>query len=283
MRWKQSAAVLLTAGALSGCTTVDDEFGFSGRYGPAPVLVAETVRASVVNQDLVIRAVSAGPDVIARFPAIEDDRLLPVLPAYGAREAWFHVITRGFNTIDDACEKYVTDLWILERRKTRNSTIIHGAGLLGAARQTPSTVGAMVALTHAFGLAGVLNNAFADSYLYSQSASSVRQLVKTTRDAYRNDLAKNFLVDRSLGLPPEVAYPMASVPAAYHHMREYLSLCLPPSIQNQIEVLVAKAKSGPVGSSEERRVADEKAAGAARTAPVTRRATPRTGPQLTVF
>jgi capsid protein len=42
---------------------------------------------------------------------------------------------------------------------------------------------------------------------------------------------------------------MGSAGAAYHHMREYLALCLPPTIQAQIEDLVANAKAAPENSS----------------------------------
>jgi hypothetical protein len=37
--------------------------------------------------------------------------------------------------------------------------------------------------------------------------------------------------------------------AAYHNMREYLALCLPPTIQAQIEDLVANAKASPENSA----------------------------------
>jgi hypothetical protein len=185
------------------------------------------------------------------------------------------VILMGFNTIDDACTTYIDDLWILERRKTRNSTILHAAGAAGAAlitaaQTTPSTAAALVILAQSFGFAGILNNAIADSYLYSQNAANVRQLVRTTTEAYRNDLAKNFKPAAASADMVEVVYPMASVPAAYFHMREYLSLCLPPAIQGQVDALVAGANAVPVGP---------KPAGAA---PLVASSTPapRTSPQL---
>ena len=274
MRWTQSTALLLTAGALCGCT--DDRF-FADRYGPSPTLVAETVQASVARQAAVVAAVAGALDPrTGQF-------VLAALPDSGDRLGWYKVIMMGFNTIDDACTTYIDDLWILERRKTRNSTILHAAGaaaaaLVTAAQTSPSTAAALVILAQSFGFAGILNNAIADSYLYSQSAANVRQLVKATTEAYRNDLAKNFTPTQGNGLPAEVAYPMASVPAEYFHMREYLSLCLPPAIQGQVDKLVAGAVAAPAG---------QKPAGGGGVTSLTgvtlTRAAPRTSPQLRTF
>jgi hypothetical protein len=287
MRLWRSTALALTAGALCGCTTLDDEL--SGRYGPAPVL-ADAVRNSVVDQGAAIRLVLGGGTLV-RDPAT--GAAVPpsiVLPTYGAREQWYNVIWAGFNIIDDACMKYIDGLWKIERQKTRNSTILHaasaaGAALIGAARPTPDTAAALVILSQAFGLAGIVNNAIADSYLYSQSAANVYQLVRVTTEAYRDDLAKNFKPTTTAnGAPDEVVYPMGSVPAAYFHMREYLSLCLPPAIQGQVDKLVTGAKSAPAGSAEVKKAQDQKAAGAGTPAAfILQRSAPRTTARPTVF
>jgi hypothetical protein len=250
MRWKQSTALLLTAGALCGCSSLDDNI-FAMRYGPSPVL-AETVRTSAIDQAAVIQMVLAGPTALQSGGPLPPPR---VLPAYKDREGWFNVIWAGFNSIDQSCDLYITDLWKLERIKSRNSTILHAAGAAGAAllsaQVTPQTAAALLIMSQAFGFAGVLNNAIADSYLYSQSAGNIRALVRVTTQAYRDDLVKNFTPENK-SVPPEVAYPMGSVPAAYFHMREYLSLCLPPAIQGQVDKLVAGAQAAPAGSAEEK-------------------------------
>jgi hypothetical protein len=226
MRWKQATGLIVTAGVLCGCTTLDESL--SGRYGPSPVLVAEAVQISVARQAAVVRAV--GGTLLAE----------PV-----TRRDWYSLILSGFNTIDDACMTYIDDLWILERRKTRTSTILAvtgaaGAALIGAAAPTPSTAAALVILAQAFGLATAINNAVADSYLYSQNAATIKKLIRKTTAGYRQDFA-----DKTLATSDEVVYPVASPGAAYHHMREYLALCLPPTIQAQIEVLVGGAIAVP--------------------------------------
>jgi hypothetical protein len=233
--------------------------------------------------------VLAGPDALVRASATGEPLPLITLPSYKNREEWYRVIWQGFNQIDTACMLYINGLWKLERQKTRNSTIIHalgatGGALLGAARPTPSTTAGLVLMSQVFGLAGVLNNAIADSYLYSQSAANVYNLVKVTTDAYRDDLAKNYYPDRTdKNLPPEIAYPMGSVPAAYFHMREYLSLCLPPAIQGQVDKLVAGAQAAPAGSPEERKAKERKLAGGSAPAASVVRFAPRTSPRPSVF
>ncbi len=243
MRWKPAAGLILAAGMLAGCTTLENEI-WGNRYGPSPVLVAQTVQLGVERQAAVVAAIVAGARGIAVDP-VTGVPLGPVLPAPGgSREAWYQIILTGFNVIDDACMAYIDDLWILERRKTRNSTIIHAAGAATAAilsaKVTPSTAAALLVISQAFGLAGILNNAVADTYLYTQNAATVKKLVRKTTLAYRTDLAAN------IGAT-EVAYPIASPGAAYHHMRDYLTLCLPPSIQEQIDDLVTTAKAVPEG------------------------------------
>ena len=238
MQWKQATALVLGTWALCGCTTVENEM-WGLRYGPQPVLVNEVVQTSMQRQLPAVAAVSSDIDTVT------GQRIALAWPARQDRREWYTLILRGFNTIDDACMSYVDSLWIMERQKTRNSTILYAAGaagaaLIAAAQTTPSTAAALVVLSQAFGFAGVLNNAVFDTYLYSQNASTIKRIIQKTTLEYRSDLAENIGGD-------EVTYPIASVGAAYHHMREYLALCLPPTIQAQIDERLNGAKAIPEG------------------------------------
>jgi hypothetical protein len=152
----------------------------------------------------------------------------------------------GFNVVDDACVSYIDDLWILERRKTRNGALLAATGAAAAgivaANSHPSVI-TLAILAQAFGLASAYNTAISDSYLYTQNAATIKKLIRKTTEAYRTDIAKKVTTET------EVTYPLGSPGAAYHHMREYLALCLPPTIQAQIEDLVANAKAAPENSS----------------------------------
>jgi hypothetical protein len=223
-------SLIAVAGLMAGCTHAQD--ALVGRYGPYPVPSAAGVVEAASRQIAVVQAISQASG-------------FDPFPLRGDRASWYNVILTGFNVVDDACTTYIDDLWILERRKSRNSTIIAAtaaavAGIISAGKN-PSAE-ALAVLAQAFGLASALNTAIADSYLYTQSASTVQKLVRKTTDAYRDDLASHINFS-------EMDFPIASPAAAYYHMREYLALCLPPSIQAQIEDLVAKAKAAPEGSA----------------------------------
>src|SRR4051812_11081866 len=164
MRWKQSTALVLAAGALCGCTTLENSI-WGMRYGPSPLLVAETVQNDVERQTRVVAAIVAGARGISVDPAtgIPLEQVLPPPGAQHPREAWYQVILTGFNTIDDACMSYIDALWIMDRQKNRNSNILHAGGAVGAAllsaQVTPQTAAALLVLSQAFGFAGILNNA----------------------------------------------------------------------------------------------------------------------------
>jgi hypothetical protein len=198
-------------------------------------------------------------------------------------EEWYRVILAGFNVVDDACISYIDDLWILERKRTRNGALIAAVGSatsgIVAANANPSAI-TLAILAQAFGLASALNTAISDSYLYSQNAATIKKLVRGTTEAYRVDLAANFKSS-------EIKYPIASVPAAYHHMREYLALCLPPTIQAQIEDLVTNAKSGPVGSDSNKNPSPSRSTSSTLAAPPPAssgsRTINRTSPAIRVF
>jgi hypothetical protein len=227
------SVVSLLCGALaSGCADVPDQL--LGRYGPNPVPTATAVETAATRQRDVVIAMARGAGYTN------------AAPAFGARQEWYTVIMTGFNVVDDACVSYIDDLWILERRKTRNGALIAATGAatagIVAASAHPSAA-TLEILAQAFGLTAAFNTAISDSYLYTQNAATIKKLLRKTTEAYRTDLAKK--VDTET----EVSYPIGSPGAAYHHMREYLALCLPPTIQAQIEDLVANAKAVPENSN----------------------------------
>jgi hypothetical protein len=218
---------------LTGCADIQDQL--TGRYGPNPVPTGALVSAAAQRQYDVVVAMASG----AGFP--------PGQPTVGRRQDWYTVIMTGFNVVDDACMTYIDDLWILERRKARNGSLIAatGAAVSGivASGSHPSAI-TLAVLAQAFGLASAYNTAISDSYLYTQNAATIKKLLRKTTEAYRTDLAKKLPAPET-----EITYPIGSPGAAYHHMREYLALCLPPTIQAQIEDLVANAKASPENSS----------------------------------
>jgi hypothetical protein len=250
--FRSVVAVFAIAGIASGCADIQEQL--MGKYGPPPVPTGPAVEAAAQRQAEVVLAMARRAGY-AQTP-----------PPFGDRLGWYTVTMTGFNVVDDACTSYIDDLWILERRKARTGTLIAATGAAAAgiiaANANPSAI-TLAILAQAFGLASAFNTAISDSYLYTQNAATIKKLVRKTTEAYRTDLAKK--------LPPpetEVTYPIGSPGAAYHHMREYLALCLPPTIQAQIEDLVANAKAAPENSATDAALTTAKAAAAATARPV---------------
>jgi hypothetical protein len=217
----------------ASCADVQNQL--TGRYGPAPVPNSIMVETAVRRQNEVVLAMAHGAGYEGAIPAL------------GLRERWYDVILAGFNVVDDACMTYIDDLWILERRKNRNEVLLAASGAataaILAASSHPSSA-TLVVLAQAFGLASAFNAGISDSYLYTQNAATIKKLVRKTTTAYRDDLAAKLT-------QKEDVYPVGSPGAAYHHMREYLALCLPPTIQAQIEDLVTSGKATPANSQQD--------------------------------
>jgi hypothetical protein len=223
MKFVRGALFVLAAIQLQGCGDIKRQF--ADRYGPAPVLDDTTVSDAAMREASVVRTFMEASGYAGQKSLTPDD--------------WYAVMLTGFNTIDDACQTYINDLWKLDREKGRIKDILTATGAatgaIVAANAHPSTATLSV-LTQAFGLAGALTGAVADSYLYAQDPATIGMLVKKLQVAYRDDLAKNLNTK---------GYPISSYAAVYFHTREYLSLCLPPTIQAQIAGVLAKSQARP--------------------------------------
>jgi hypothetical protein len=249
MKYRSSGRALASVFALlglTGCVTDSLE-----QFGPRPVMSAAAIEQASQSQVAVVDA------MIYASVGRRADVFVPV-----GRAEWHRVVLAGFNIIDDACESYIHDLWVTDRRKSRALGIITSTGAatsaIIAANANPSAI-TLAILTQAFGLAHNLVNDVSESYLFTKNPATIQTIVRKLRFGYRQDLADN------LG---NESYPLASYPAAYHHMREYLSLCLPPTIEAEIEGILNVSKAVPAGSAEEQRLtAERQRAGAAFVAP----------------
>jgi hypothetical protein len=224
-RW---VAAIVALGLLPGCSALKAQW--ADRYGPDPVLHQVATAETAIRENDVVTA-------LLRANGYARDNVANDLPTSNA--AWYGVIMTGFNVVDDACQTYINDLWKIDREKNRVKDVISASGAATAAivgaNANPSAK-TLTTLAQAFGLASALTGAIGDSYLFAQDPASLGQIVKKLQVAYRNELAKN--------IGPQ-SYPINSYAAVYYHTREYLSLCLPPTIQAQVQDLVAKAKASP--------------------------------------
>jgi hypothetical protein len=210
------------ASLLAACSSIKAQF--ADRYGPEPVLSAQPTEDVAKRQHDVVAVILTANGYGGALPQTTD--------------GWYGTILTGFNIVDDACQTYINDLWKIDREKNRVRDVISASGAATAAivgaNANPSAQ-TLTTLAQAFGLASTLTGTIGDSYLFAQNPAVVGQIVKKLQVAYRTDLAKNKTTP---------GYPISSPSAIYYHTREYLSLCLPPTIQAQVEDLIAKAKAG---------------------------------------
>lgn len=240
----------LTLTILSACSDLSDQWRgeWLGRYGPDPLLNAKDVGPSVNRQkEALLLYVEA-----ARSPVI--DPTTKTIAASDQKPYWYEVVLTAFNDVDDRCTRYFEYLWIMDRQRGRvkDSLVATGAAtaVITAATGHPSAQ-ALAVIASAFGLAGALTDTVALSYLYSQPPSTLLTLWRKTRDAYRTTFAEEYAA-------PKSRIPMGTPAAAYYHIREYLSLCLPPTLQSQIDEYLSKAKGTTEGSSQSKEIAKAK-------------------------
>jgi hypothetical protein len=145
---------------------------------------------------------------------------------------WYYATIQGFNFVDTECAKYLDELYALDHGRDRAKSAIDSTGLLVnaiLAAEPVSTV-TMAIVTQAFGLASKYSDTFANSYLFSGHSSTVHNVVEKMQVAYRTQVMSD---------PAAIT----SEPEAYLSIRNYLELCLPPTIEAKIEEKLAGVKA----------------------------------------
>jgi hypothetical protein len=149
------------------------------------------------------------------------------LPA-NASEDWQLVVRAGLNAIDEQCEKYIDAIFWADRdlRTAGNQINLTGAttatllGVFGA----PAAAIAATAAAFGFSTQGITN--FSSGLLYEVEPSGIRKVVERSQAVYRQGVEERMTVYNSR-------------PAAVAAIQGYLSLCLPASIETQINEAVA--------------------------------------------
>jgi len=225
------AALLLAAG-LSGCTTY--RHGVQVQDGPGLEFKAAELAGFRANQDQVVEQLIA---MAGLTPQTVDT-------------GWDRVIDAGMDFADSKCEAYMHALFRLNRdKKTVTAQIgllgTATAGLMAAAESAAKEVAATAVL---FGLAGATVDNLSSNLLYDLDPSSVRTLVKTLQSRYRSNLAPGY----------------NSRPAALRVIRAYAMLCVPASLEAEINLAVKGstpfAKPGDPASGQPPEVSNAEAA-----------------------
>ena len=192
----------------SACTPHAIE-GWDYRNGPDPGLpYTERVEPHLKNQNKIMKAFLDS--------AVNGD-------GYGGgKSTWYYAALEGFNFVDAECDQYLDELYALDHARDRFKSAVDSTGLLVNAIMAtdPSSKVAMAIVTQAFGLTSKYVDTFANSYLYSGNSSTVKHVVDTMQDEYRRKVAPSAITSSA---------------EAYHSIRGYLELCLPPTIEAKID------------------------------------------------
>jgi hypothetical protein len=187
------------------------------RYGPAPVLDPVAVDVAVQNQ---INIVSAfGHDAGITIVRSSD---------------WYYVAEAGFNYIDDECASYFDHIFFLnrDRQALEGGLAAASAATIAIMQAAGATGKSMAVVAQAFGFGVIATELAANSYLYQLPPSATQNFVHQMQLAYREGAAAKHLL-------------INSPTAAYHQIQQYLSLCLPPTIEARIAEHIASAKAVP--------------------------------------
>lgn len=202
---------------LSGC-----QGGDGAAFGPSPVLSGAEVRTSADNRALILASLTRD----AAGPA-------------GGSVSWYEVTRAGFNFVDDQCTTYFNTLFKLRRKDDalKSGLTAFNATSNAILGVTGSSILTMTAVAQAFNLSYKLSDIHSDTFLYNLPPSDTSEFVRKMQRAYRDGVALK---------PALIANPTES----YHQIQEYLSLCLPQTIEARLVEHVADARAEPtVGRS----------------------------------
>lgn len=146
------------------------------------------------------------------------------------KECLYDAAVAGFNFVDEQCDTYLHELFVLDKERDRALTGIAAADKLTSAilGLTSASSGTMAIVAQAFGLTSQFVDSATSSYLYSSDAGTIFHVVSTMQKEYKTAVLGN----------PET---LDSYPATYSAIRGYLQLCMPPVIESKIGGALASA------------------------------------------
>jgi hypothetical protein len=191
--------------------------GFERDRGLNPIIQVSDVEVASQNQRRILDALAIDFNV-----------------SEAGNSRWYDVSLAGFNFVDDECRLYFNDLFFLNREKDEIKTGLAAAGATAAAVMgvTGATTKSISIVAQAFGLGAVTTDLVAGTFLYQVPPATALGFVKELQLAYRSGIADR----KSMINSPS---------ASYHAIQDYLTLCLPPTIEAKIAEHVAAARVAP--------------------------------------
>lgn len=219
----------LCCALLSGCSP-DNAMFSNGGVGTD--LYSSSASASARLEDLYIGLLCdrAGLQTVGAGDSLACASLGPV------SNNWTLIVQAGMNDIDRRCDEYLT--W-LDDRKRSQVPILKQLGDTATATQAIMTIAGTGA--NAIGIVGVAFGLAANTFtninsrlLYEVNHSTVQSIVLGNNNRFRQDLMGVNINNR---------------PAAIYALRSYLRLCMPYTIETQINNAVTLFEVGGVASA----------------------------------
>jgi hypothetical protein len=206
------AGILLLASVLTGsCGSLGPVRGIS------PTLQAADVERASSDVRQILYALAADTGVGPERP-----------------DRWYLVAEAGFNYVDDRCSTYFYSLFRLNRRREafKSSFGAFGQTTNAILQATGATTVSMTVVAQAFGLASAMTDIVAGTFLFELPPATTREFVSKLQRAYRTGAAEKRMA-------------ITTPTTAYHVIQDYLSLCLPPTIEARLIGHVATADAVP--------------------------------------
>ena len=208
---------------VGGCDTLDGRYT---REGAGTELYAPEVANQARLQEIYVGYICQQ----AGLPYEQSGDILYCSEPAASRN-WQVFVQAGMNDIDRRCDGYLT--WLDNRRRsvgpihqqildTEAATLL----ILGATAADPTKAIAIVGA--AFGLAAHSFTNFNSRFLFEVEKSTVQSVVLTRQQQYREALPQ--IIDNR--------------PAAIYALRQYLRLCMPMTIETQINTTVKLFERG---------------------------------------
>jgi hypothetical protein len=151
---------------------------------------------------------------------------------------WYTVANFGFNYVDEKCDLYMHDLFVLNREHDRNDTILKtissvSTAVIGGTLAATNAKIPLLVVAQSFGLIEGVNDAAAKSYLFEQVPGLIADKVKQARLVYR-------------GVADNNKAAISDETSAFRSIRDYLSLCMPQTIEGNFLTTYIAANPVPV-------------------------------------
>jgi hypothetical protein len=213
-RWKSALAVFASL-CLVGCSSVDLQTRIRNYTSNVPDLDPADVHAFVDNQDAILA----------------DFARLAGVPVPAAGGEWRQVIDAGIHYADVRCDRFMDSLfWFNRVRETTSRQIqFTGAAASAALAVLHASANAIGLTPLGFTFLDQTVNNFGSGLLFDLNPNNVRTIVERKQAAYIAGLSASY-TSRALALQV---------------IQNYATICLPPSIETQVEEAIAAREYTP--------------------------------------